>query len=88
MTGTDCPAERPAILRGRTVPGMRSSTALETPRRKLEGILSRPDRDVDLAEASLLVAAEEYAELDVRGYLVRLDEMELVDPVEWRESRA
>jgi regulator of sirC expression with transglutaminase-like and TPR domain len=30
---------------------------------------------VDLAEAALLVAAQEYEELDVRGYLVRLDEM-------------
>ena len=54
---------------------MRSSTAPETPRRKLEDILSRPDREVNLAEAALLVAAEEYADLDVRGYLVRLDEM-------------
>jgi regulator of sirC expression with transglutaminase-like and TPR domain len=30
---------------------------------------------MDLAEAALLVAAEEYVELDVRGYLARLDEM-------------
>jgi len=44
-------------------------------RQKLDALLSRPDRDVDLAEAALLVAAEEYPELDVRGYLVRLDEM-------------
>jgi len=54
---------------------MRSSTAPETPRRKLEDILARPDRDVNLAEAALLVAAEEYPDLDVRSYLVRLDEM-------------
>jgi len=54
---------------------MRSTAAPESARRRLEGILSRPDREVDLAEASLLVAAEEYAELDVRGYLARLDEM-------------
>ena len=54
---------------------MRSSPAPETPRRKLEDILARPDREVNLAEAALLVAAEEYLELDVRGYLVRLDEM-------------
>jgi regulator of sirC expression with transglutaminase-like and TPR domain len=54
---------------------MRSTAALETARRRLEDILSRPDREVDLAEASLLIAAEEYPELDVRGYLVRLDEM-------------
>jgi regulator of sirC expression with transglutaminase-like and TPR domain len=54
---------------------MRGSTAPETPRRRLEDILARPDREVDLAEAALLVAAEEYADLDVRGYLLRLDEM-------------
>lgn len=54
---------------------MRSSTAPESPRRKLEGILARPDREVNLAEAALLVAAEEYPDLDVRGYLARLDEM-------------
>jgi regulator of sirC expression with transglutaminase-like and TPR domain len=54
---------------------MRSSPAPETPRRKLEDILARPDREVNLAEAALLVAAEEYLDLDIRGYLVRLDEM-------------
>jgi regulator of sirC expression with transglutaminase-like and TPR domain len=54
---------------------MRSSPAPETPRRKLEDILARPDREVNLAEAALLVAAEEYSDLDVRGYLGRLDEM-------------
>lgn len=54
---------------------MRSSVTPATPRRKLEDILARPDRQVDLAEAALLVAAEEYPELDVRSYLVRLDEM-------------
>jgi regulator of sirC expression with transglutaminase-like and TPR domain len=54
---------------------MRSTAAPESARRRLEDILSRPDREVDLAEASLLVAAEEYPGLDVRGYLARLDEM-------------
>ena len=43
--------------------------------RRLEGILSRPDPEMNLAEAALLVAAEEYPELDVRAYLARLDEM-------------
>jgi regulator of sirC expression with transglutaminase-like and TPR domain len=46
-----------------------------SPRRRLEDILARPDREVDLAEAALLVAAEEYEGLDVRSYLLRLDEM-------------
>jgi regulator of sirC expression with transglutaminase-like and TPR domain len=54
---------------------MRNAAGTEIARRRLEDILSRPDREVDLAEASLLVAAEEYVELDVRGYLARLDEM-------------
>jgi regulator of sirC expression with transglutaminase-like and TPR domain len=43
--------------------------------RRLNGILSRPDPEMNLAEAALLVAAEEYPELDVRTYLARLDEM-------------
>jgi regulator of sirC expression with transglutaminase-like and TPR domain len=54
---------------------MRGTGAAESARRRLEDILSRPDGEVDLAEASLLVAAEEYSELDVRGYLARLDEL-------------
>lgn len=50
------------------------SEGTETARR-LEGMLSRPDPEVNLAEAALLVAAEEYENLDVRAYLARLDEM-------------
>jgi hypothetical protein len=34
--------------------------ATESARGRLEVILARPDREVDLAEAALLVAAEEY----------------------------
>jgi regulator of sirC expression with transglutaminase-like and TPR domain len=54
---------------------MRSSPAPETPSTRLEDILRRSDRELDLAEATLLLAAQEYEGLDVRGYLVRLDEM-------------
>ena len=54
---------------------MRSSIAPQSPRTRLEELLRRPDPEVDLAEAALLVAAQEYEELDVRAYLVRLDEM-------------
>ncbi len=54
---------------------MRSSMAPRSPRTRLEDLLRRSDAEVDLAEAALLVAAQEYEELDVRGYLVRLDEM-------------
>ncbi len=42
---------------------------------RLERILERPDDEVDLAEAALLVASEEYPGLDVAGYLARIDEM-------------
>jgi regulator of sirC expression with transglutaminase-like and TPR domain len=46
-----------------------------TPRRRLDALLTRPDREVNLGEAALLIAAEEYPGLAVRDYLVRLDEM-------------
>jgi len=54
---------------------MRLDALSKNPRGRLEEILARPDREVNLAEAALLVAAEEYQDLDVRSYLVRLDEM-------------
>lgn len=38
-------------------------------------MVGRPDDAVDLAQAALLIACEEYADLDVAGYLRRLDEM-------------
>jgi regulator of sirC expression with transglutaminase-like and TPR domain len=38
-------------------------------------LLGRPDPEVDLAQAALLIAAQEYEGLDVRSYQVRLDEM-------------
>ncbi len=44
-------------------------------RRRLSDILSREDGAIDLAEAALLVAHEEYPDLDVTGYLSRLDLM-------------
>ncbi len=47
----------------------------ESPRRLLDALLTRPDREVNLGEAALLIAAEEYPGLAVRDYLVRLDEM-------------
>ncbi len=54
---------------------MPTPPATEPLRRQLDALLTRPDREVNLGEAALLIAAEEYPELDVRGYLVRLDEM-------------
>jgi regulator of sirC expression with transglutaminase-like and TPR domain len=53
---------------------MRSSPAPETPRSRLEDLLRRPDSELALAEAALLVAAQEHEDLDVRGYLAQLDE--------------
>jgi regulator of sirC expression with transglutaminase-like and TPR domain len=38
-------------------------------------IVARPDAEVDLADASLLIAGEEYPDLDPSPYLARLDEM-------------
>jgi regulator of sirC expression with transglutaminase-like and TPR domain len=43
--------------------------------RRFREIAARPDPEVDLAEAALLIAAEEYPELDVGRYLARLDEL-------------
>jgi regulator of sirC expression with transglutaminase-like and TPR domain len=38
-------------------------------------IVSGSDEAINLAEAALLIAAEEYRELDIAAYLARLDEM-------------
>lgn len=44
-------------------------------RRRFSDIVSRPDAAVDLAEASLLIACEEYPDLDVAGYVLRVEAM-------------
>ncbi len=44
-------------------------------RRALAAILSLPDDAIDLAQAALLIAREEYPDLEVGHYLSRLDEM-------------
>jgi regulator of sirC expression with transglutaminase-like and TPR domain len=54
---------------------MRSSPAPQNSRTRLEDLLRQADPELDLAEAALLIAAQEYLDLDVRGYLVRLEEM-------------
>ena len=41
----------------------------------MRALAALPDRDVDLAEAALWIAAEEYPELDVREYLARLESL-------------
>jgi len=45
------------------------------PVERLNQILAGPDSGIDLAEAALLLARDEYPALDVAGYLARLDEM-------------
>ncbi len=42
---------------------------------RLAQILERPDGEVDLAEAALLIAADEYPGLDLVAYLARIEEM-------------
>jgi regulator of sirC expression with transglutaminase-like and TPR domain len=37
--------------------------------------VSRPDGEIDLARAALLIALSEYPDLDIAGYLRRLDEL-------------
>ena len=40
-----------------------------------EKLVTKPPEEVSLAEGALLIAAEEYTELDVDGYLARIDRM-------------
>lgn len=54
---------------------MRPEEAVDDKDNRLEQLLARPDSELNLAQAALLVASEEYPGLDVRAYLVRLDEM-------------
>jgi regulator of sirC expression with transglutaminase-like and TPR domain len=44
-----------------------------SPRRRFAEIVARPDERINLAEAALLIAAEEYPRLDVAIYLDKLD---------------
>jgi regulator of sirC expression with transglutaminase-like and TPR domain len=47
----------------------------ESHRRQLIDMVARPEDEVDLARASLLVACDEYPELELDPYLQRLDTM-------------
>ena len=42
---------------------------------RFQQIVSGPDEEINLAEAALLIASEEYPDLDIAAYLARLDEM-------------
>lgn len=45
----------------------------EAARRQFAGIVARPENEVELDRATLLIAAEEYPQLDVEKYLAQLD---------------
>lgn len=49
------------------------SAPVGTVRHRLRAEVSRPDQEIDLARAALLVASEEYPQLSPERYLVRLD---------------
>ncbi|MGH6804120.1 MAG: SirB1 family protein [Methyloceanibacter sp.] len=42
---------------------------------RLRQIINAPEPELDLAEAALLIAKEEYSELDISAYIARLDGM-------------
>ena len=44
-------------------------------RRQFSALVARPDPQIDLAHAALLIASEEYPGLDVEGYRERIDAM-------------
>src|SRR5262249_57285363 len=46
-----------------------------SPDRRWQEIASRPEEDIELTEAALAIAAEEYRGLDIPHYLARVDEM-------------
>ena len=53
-------------------------------RQQFQRIVRLPDERIDLAEAALWVAAEEYADLDVGACLARLDRLaEAARPAVW-----
>lgn len=47
--------------------------SIDNPRARFAAAVQRPDADIDLAEAALLIAAEAYPELDLDRYLATLD---------------
>lgn len=48
---------------------------IDSPNREFAALLAEPDDRLDLARAALLLATDEYPDLDVDGYLARLDEL-------------
>ena len=54
---------------------MATPTATLPSRRAFAALLALPDEAIDLGQAALLIAREEYPDLEVGPYLLRLDEM-------------
>ena len=52
-----------------------TSEPVQTPEARFRQIIQRPDEDIDLAEAALLIAKTAYHDLDVQRYLARIDEL-------------
>lgn len=50
-------------------------TGIEVNRLEFETMVRRPENEIDLAEAALLVAREDYPSLEIGGYLRQLDYM-------------
>ena len=48
---------------------------MEDPRAAFAAEMEKPDHEIDLGRAALLIAAEEYPDLDVDAYLRRLDDL-------------
>jgi regulator of sirC expression with transglutaminase-like and TPR domain len=48
---------------------------VQTPEARFRQIIQRPDEDIDLAEAALLIAKTAYPELDVQRYLGRIEDL-------------
>jgi regulator of sirC expression with transglutaminase-like and TPR domain len=46
-----------------------------TPAGQWQEIAARPEEEIDLLEAALVIAAEEYRDLDILAYLKRIDDM-------------
>ena len=44
-------------------------------RQRFREVVTQPDESIDLGEAALLIAGQEYPELDVAAYLARLEEL-------------
>src|SRR5690349_15880480 len=53
----------------------RQAARIAAARERFTALAQLPDREIDLAEGALLIAAEEVPDLDISAYQARLDEM-------------